>query len=663
MLRPLHIVCLLVFGFLFSIVAAVDQQHTGPADRSLDQLEQRLAEIDAQLEQLAAYSLRSGIGSVGYQSKTHTQPFAKEWVRIELDRERPVDQIVLVPTIGGDSKEGFQAKAFPVSFRILAGSGQTTNVVATFTEEDGLLPRLAPLVVSCDSINASWVGVEATELSLRGMDLGYGLELSEIMVFNGLENVALGRPVSVSSSKQVFKARNERFLTDGFVPYMMDSANGTGSGSVGFRSREQFPHAILIIDLQEPCPINQINLHALDTYRTVPETSPNDSTTPPLIRVTGANRSDFSDSVPLLEFRHESVYTSGPIIMRRFPEKTCRYVRLDLLEFQRSVFTRDRRFIAGFSEIEVLSKGRNVALEKPVTGENLPNQTRDLALLTDGNNYFGKILPMRVWMNQLALRHELEKERPGVATELNRRYTRQKRNLNIMYWLAALLGAGTVFVVLLERNARERAASRIRDRIAADLHDELGATLHAVGLYSDLANQEIHDANGNKRWNKLAEYVNEIRALSEYAAQSTRYCTNMLEAKELYENPAEQMKTTAEQLLVDLEHNISFTGGETLKALPPRRRVGLILFYKECLTNIIRHSEATRVKTGLTADRKEVVLTVQDNGKGITTAPPSLKRRARMLKGRLSVDSSAEAGTKTSLYLKLTKSFIKKANQ
>jgi signal transduction histidine kinase len=664
MWRRSDIVLLLMPALLLFSQRASGEQLPGSKAKSLNQLQQRLAEIDAELEQLAAYSFRSGRGAVGYQSGSYRKPEATEWIRIELGRECLIDQVVLVPFIGRDPIRGLEAEAFPVRFRILAGSGQTTNVVASFTEEDGLLPRIAPLVVSCEPVNATWVGVEATILSPRALGRRYALEFSEIFVFSGMENVAFERPVSVSSPKHTFKSRHERFLVDGFVPYMMDSAQGIKRGeAVILRSKTQNQTAVFTIDLQETYPISQIRLHAVDTYHTIPETAPNDYAITPRMRVIGATRPDFADASLLFDFRQTSIYDVGPIMIHPFPETNCRYIRLELLEFQHSDFFIDERFLAGFSEIEVLSKARNIAFGKPVSGKNLPGMTGDLELLTDGDNYFGKILPIRTWMNQLARRHDLETERPGVVAELNRLYTLQKRNLNAMSWLAAALAAGTVILVLLERNIRQRAVFRTRELIAANLHDELGANLHAAGLYSDLAKQEISKSEGDAKWSRLAKYVDEIHAITGRAAKTARFCTNMLEAKELYENPAEEMKRTAKRILTDLEDDISFTGEELLKALHPRRRIGLILFYKECLTNIIRHSGATRVESRLTADRKKVCLTVTDNGKGVETTPPSLKRRARLMKARLSVESCAEGGTITTLFLKPSKGFIKKAIQ
>ncbi|OVE75289.1 hypothetical protein BVX97_05150, partial [bacterium E08(2017)] len=123
------------------------------------ELEQRLAEIDTELERLAAYNMFTGIGSTGYTSVPHGQPSKTEWVRIELGKEWLVDQFVLVPAVRRNQNAGIESHGFPLGFRILAGTENTTNIVASFSEKDSLLPRLAPVIVSCPPINASWVCV------------------------------------------------------------------------------------------------------------------------------------------------------------------------------------------------------------------------------------------------------------------------------------------------------------------------------------------------------------------------------------------------------------------------------------------------------------------------------------------------------------------------
>ena len=62
-------------------------------NQTLTQLEKRLEKIDAELELLAHYSLRTGIGSIGYRSAVHDSADQMEWLQIELKQETPIDRI------------------------------------------------------------------------------------------------------------------------------------------------------------------------------------------------------------------------------------------------------------------------------------------------------------------------------------------------------------------------------------------------------------------------------------------------------------------------------------------------------------------------------------------------------------------------------------------
>ncbi|MDF7802082.1 hypothetical protein P4C99_21605 [Pontiellaceae bacterium B1224] len=322
-------------------------------EQSLTQLEQRLSTIDSTLEQLSNYSLRTGFGSVGYASRTrYTSPKAREWVYIKLDRETYIDQIVLVPSIGRNSKIGFQANAFPLEFTILAGTGSDTNgqIIATFSEQDHLLPRIAPLVVPC-SITASWVRVETSILTRRIFDKHYDLKFSEIMIFSGPENVALRRPVQTSSEiRNKYKTQQPRFLTDGLLPFLMDSGRGQPSlRMLGVGIKE---NAWMSIDLGNPYALNQVNFHSVAPSHTAPLDNQSDYYIPQKMRIEGARQADFSDAKTLIEVQYNSLLDVGPILMHTFPETTCRYVRLTVVDPYIDKMRPNDQFGIGFAEIE-----------------------------------------------------------------------------------------------------------------------------------------------------------------------------------------------------------------------------------------------------------------------------------------------------------------------
>jgi signal transduction histidine kinase len=622
-------------------------------ERSLPELEQRLTDIDSGLEQLASCTLRSGTGNLGYRSRRYRQPDSQEWIHLELGEVFPIDQIVLVPTLWRDTESGVRSEGFPSAFSLFAGTDDATNLVASFSAEDHLLPRIAPLAVPFAPVEASWVRIEATTLSPDIGEINHSLQLSEILVFSDQVNVALQKPVTVPITRKDGGPQHERFLTDGFGPYLMDSAQGLRSHTELLQVNSLEPPPSLTIDLNAPHAVSQINLHTASAALSIPMINFSSWGVPRHVRVTGANHPDFSDETVLFEHEQQTIYDAGPIIMRRFTETFCRYIRITILDHSPVTPLGENPTRIGFSEIEVLSKSRNVALGAPVSiSSGLSCGSETLAKITDGRNYYGNILSTQDWMNQLARRHDLETERPLVVAELNQRYERQKANLHLLAWAVALLTAGSIITILIGKVLRQRAVFRTRERIAANLHDELGANLHAIGLFGDLAKQEVSKADDAENRSRLIRYVEEVRALTEQAGKTARYCTDMLEAKELYENLVEEMERTADRLLTDLEHDCAFPDPEQLQKLHPRRRIGLFLFYKECLTNILRHSRATRVETRLAADKKEICLTVCDNGLGIAEPPRSLKRRARLLKAKLSVERPPEGGTKITLRLR-----------
>jgi signal transduction histidine kinase len=635
-------------ALLFLLASTVPAAGASAPKRSIAELEQRLHVIDSTLENLANFTLRTGYGSVGYASKTHySSPQEREWVQVELNQETPIDQIVLVPSIGRNSKIGFRANAFPLEFCILAGTGSDPHgqVIASFGEQDHLLPRIAPLVVPC-SITASWIRVEASILSQRIYDQNYDLKFAEIMAFNGSENVALRKPVKASSQiKNVYKTQQPRFLTDGFLPYLMDS--GRGPTSLHILSKEIGPDAWMSIDLGKAYPLNRVHLHSIAPSHTAPLDNESDYYIPRKMRIEGALKPDFSDAKTLIDLNYESLLDVGPILMHSFPETSCRYVRLtDIDPYIDTMFLAGQPRI-GFAEIELFSNGKNVAVGQPFTANFGSRNENQFEPLTDGLNFYGTILPVREWINELALRHDLEAERPFVQAELNRLHLIQETKLKWMRWLVVMAAVGIGATILIDRIMRMHAVIQLRERIAANLHDELSANLHAVALLGDMAKKNIDSRH------KLDEILDRIQQLSKRSRNATRHCTNMLQADTACDNLVEDMKHSSDRLLVDTEYELTLEGEELLDQLPARKRIDLFLFYKECLINIARHAGATACRTHLVATPRQISLTMTDNGSGVTEVPSSLKRRAHLLGAQVKVEPPADGGTTIRLTLRL----------
>jgi signal transduction histidine kinase len=621
---------------------------------SISKHKQQLAEIDSQLTRLANYNPRSGVGVGGYRSSRQNQADHLEWVEIDLGQTYKIDEVILVPEIRRSTNTTLLTDGFPEAFRILAGTAadQKGKVIASYTSDDNILPRIAPLAIACAGIEASWIRLETTTLSPRAWNGGYALHLFEMLVFSGHENVALHQPVKASSQNiQAADKHNPALLVDGFLPYVMDTAKGERSPAFVATSSPDQP-GYLSIDLGKAQTLDQVHLHAVDLSDAIPQKRFNNFGMPRHMIVEGANAEDFNDAITLTEFKVASVFEAGPILMKRFPATTCRYVRLRVLEPSIEAPPHAPAYNnIGFAEIELLSRGINVAKTKEANGNyGFSTYKRTYSSLTDGRNFYGDILPIRLWLNELALRHELERQRPQLALRLNELYEEQKSLLNRFIALAVILAVAMIIILLVARITRMRQLARVRLRLAADLHDELGANLHTIGLLSDLATESREDDEA------FADIQRRIRSEADRSGAEVRGCMDLLALNNYYENLEADMQRAARRIMAKLDHELIIEGEPYLQKLKPRVRVDLFLFYKECLVNISRHASATAFSSHLSADKAGVSLIIRDNGIGISVdaqqdgmTPTSLERRAGLLRAKVRIDHPSEGGTVVTL--------------
>ena len=291
-----------------------------------------------------------------------------------------------------------------------------------------------------------------------------------------------------------------------------------------------------------------------------------------------------------------------------------------------------------------------MAAGKPfvVPGEQIDNR-RPAVTLTDQRNIFGQVLPMRQWLEELALRYELETERPLVSAELTKRYARQKENLRRMIWLATFLAGVIGFTILFDRMLRMRKLAQLKERFAADLHDELGANLHTIGLLSQLARKKMASSPED-----AARVLQRIENTSKRSSIAVRHVTEMQSAAGLYTNLKNDMQRAGDRILVHATHDLTIDGEAMLARLKPRTQTDLFLFYKECLINISRHTDATEVSIRLQANQQQITLSVSDNGSGQlgSDIPASLQRRAKLFGAQASVTTIAEGGSCITLTFK-----------
>ncbi|AHN23443.1 two-component sensor histidine kinase [Lysinibacillus sphaericus] len=202
--------------------------------------------------------------------------------------------------------------------------------------------------------------------------------------------------------------------------------------------------------------------------------------------------------------------------------------------------------------------------------------------------------------------------------------------------------------------ANERIAELIvfeeRQRIARDLHDTLGQKLSMIGLKSDLASRLI----ARDPQQALIE-IKDIRQTASIALKEVRELVS-----DMRTNKFEDELMRISQILKAAEMEFVFEGDVDSLRVPPLVENVLSMCLKEAVTNIVKHSGATKCEIAFHQNFKEVHLIVRDNGQGITKKQAlktgnglkGMRERLEFINGTFKIES--ENGTTLTVSIPVT---------
>lgn len=208
------------------------------------------------------------------------------------------------------------------------------------------------------------------------------------------------------------------------------------------------------------------------------------------------------------------------------------------------------------------------------------------------------------------------------------------------------------------REERLTELARVRSRIATDLHDDIGASLTQIAILSEVVRQQSMQGNGASI-DPLNSIVNVSNELVETMSDIV-WAINP--QKDHLSDLIQRMRRFASDLLTAKGITLAFDVPSYAPEIPlganARREVFLI--FKECLTNIVKHSGATEVSINFDFSSDHLTLKVVDNGQGFepgkvssglfSTAKGghgilSMKKRATEMNGKLDINSNNGRGT------------------
>lgn len=225
--------------------------------------------------------------------------------------------------------------------------------------------------------------------------------------------------------------------------------------------------------------------------------------------------------------------------------------------------------------------------------------------------------------------------------------------------LVAFLLVGLAYGVYRYREDQRKRLEAVRERIATDLHDDMGSTLSSIRIFSDVAQAQI---NG-----KVPEALPLLQRISHSATALSESMQDIIWTIQTRHNSLEDVVTRMREFGLRMTEargiafrmNVSEKFSETRLNVEQRRNIYLI--FKESLNNAVKYAECKQVTVSLSASYRRLVLVIRDDGKGFDrtlirtgNGLPNLEKRAKEIRGTLTLTSAAGEGTRIELRMPFT---------
>lgn len=217
---------------------------------------------------------------------------------------------------------------------------------------------------------------------------------------------------------------------------------------------------------------------------------------------------------------------------------------------------------------------------------------------------------------------------------------------------------------LSERVERTREEERIR--IAREIHDELGQMLTVLKMDVSTVNEQVKSKNPNEvadffdqEIQKVMERINDI--IKSVHRITTELRPEVLDDLGFLEALEWQAKELGKRVDLDIIFNAKI---ENADFLSDDQVNTLFRIFQETMSNVIRHSQASKVEIEITKMYGYFLLIVYDNGKGITEEQKQasssygligMRERVRFLGGDVYLEGEKGKGTQVTIQLPLEK--------
>ncbi|MBG6234047.1 signal transduction histidine kinase [Pedobacter sp. CAN_A7] len=193
-----------------------------------------------------------------------------------------------------------------------------------------------------------------------------------------------------------------------------------------------------------------------------------------------------------------------------------------------------------------------------------------------------------------------------------------------------------------------------RARIAEDLHNSLGQLLYGVKL--NLDHIKLDNSGLQKHIAITIESTKDL--LVECIKESRRISHDLMPSVLKDFGLQVAIEDICTQLSRTINFKCDFKGLDT--KLPNYLEKAIYRIVQELAMNLIKHADATKASLRLGIDQDDILVRVEDNGKGFNTSKieidegigiKSIKTKLHLLKGELDISSTPGKGTVISIRL------------
>jgi signal transduction histidine kinase len=209
----------------------------------------------------------------------------------------------------------------------------------------------------------------------------------------------------------------------------------------------------------------------------------------------------------------------------------------------------------------------------------------------------------------------------------------------------------------------QRVREEERKRISREIHDELGQMV--TGLKMDVAwiDKRIAALPESESTAALSDKVHSMLGLLDEMVKSVRKIAAELRPGVLDDLglvPAIEWQAREWEVRTGIECRLTSALRDV--KVPPELGTALFRIFQETLTNVARHSQATRVDVRLESQGESLWMELDDNGRGILESETrqahsfglvGMKERAAMLGGEFQISGQPGHGTRVNVRLPL----------